>query len=83
MSFDYKLLTGAHVKAARGLISWTQDDLERESTVSKRSINNIEKEISITDRLKRDIVEAFEREGIEFLNSDAPGVRLHKKNTQE
>ncbi|MEM7621540.1 MAG: transcriptional regulator [Pseudomonadota bacterium] len=76
MSFDYKNLTGAHVRAARGLIDWRQDDLVEKSGVSKRSIQNIENNINITDRVRRDLYEAFEKAGLEFYNSDKPGVRF-------
>lgn len=64
------------MRAARGLIDWRQDDLVEKSGVSKRSIQNIENNINITDRVRRDLYEAFEKAGLEFYNSDKPGVRF-------
>ena len=81
MGFDYKNLSGIHCRAARALVNWHQDDLVRESGVSKRTIHNFENDQNITDRVKRDLCEAFERAGVEFMNGEAPGARLHKSKT--
>ncbi len=73
-------LTDAHMRAARGLLSWNQQRLADESGlavstikrlenggISKASIENIEK-----------IATALERVGIEFFNGGEPGVRLRR-----
>ncbi len=81
MSFDYKNLTAAHIRAARALLNWSQEDLEKASGVSNKTIFNMENERKNPQaRTLRDIFEAFEKEGIEFLNGGAPGARLHKKS---
>ena len=74
-------LTDAHMRAARGLLDWSQGRLAEEcglavSTIkrlenggiSKASVENIDK-----------ISSAFERMGIEFFNGGEPGVRLRRR----
>ena len=81
MSFDYKNLSPEHIKAARGLLNWDQNDLAAASELSRSSIQKAEKE-NVADRTLRDIYRAFTAVGIEFVNGNAPGVRLHKKTSQ-
>ncbi len=58
-------------------LNWSQDDLEKTSGVSNKTIFNMENERKNPQaRTLRDIFEAFEKEGIEFLNGDGLGVRL-------
>ncbi len=82
MSFDYKDLKGVHCRAARALLGWSQEDLERESGVSGKTIFNVEQDKSAQARTLRDLFEAFDKMGIEFYNGDEPGVRLRKKKDQ-
>ncbi len=80
MGFDYSKLTPAHSRAARGLLGWTQEDLETQSSVSRKTIQNFEggSDVKVMSRTLRDICEAFEKAGIEFTNGDEPGVKLLK-----
>ncbi len=80
MAFDYKKLTSAHVRGARGLLGWSQDDLVEQSAVSKKTIQSIENDGKVLARTLKNVCEAFEKAGIEFFNGDAPGARLHKKS---
>ncbi len=77
MAFDYRNLTSAHVRGARGLLGWSQDDLVNHSAVSKKTIQSIENDGKVLARTLKNVCEAFEQAGIEFLNDEAPGVRLH------
>ncbi len=77
MTFDYRTITAAQLKAARALLEWDQDKLEQESGVSTKTIQRIEKGDKVMDRTLRNVCEAMEKAGIQFLNDDAPGVRLH------
>lgn len=84
MSFDYKKLTAAHIRAARGLLGWYQEDLVRESEVSSKTIFNIENEKSGTQpRTLKAIFEAFDKAGVEFTNGDETGVKLKKSDQGE
>ena len=77
------MLTGRQVKAARALLGWDQYRLVGESNVPLSTVRRIESqsgEIRAHSRnifaLQRVLTEA----GIEFLNGDAPGVRLNTKD---
>ena len=67
------------MKAARGLLEWTQSNLADASGISLTAINSIERG-AVTPRKSNlaKIQAAFEDQGIEFTNGDAPGVRLRK-----
>ena len=71
-------ITGRHVTAARGLLKITVEELAQAAGVSHTSILSLENAKGSTrDSTIQKIREALERRGIEFLNGDAPGVRLH------
>lgn len=67
-------------RAARGLLNWTQRQLAEEAGVARKTIADLEVGLRpLRYRTRRDITQALERAGIEFLwsNEDAgEGVRL-------
>jgi hypothetical protein len=72
-------ISGAQVRAARGLLGWTVRDLARRAIVSIANVQTIQE----SQRLPSDVTaklaalqETFEAVGIEFTDGDAPGVRL-------
>ncbi len=69
------MITIEQIKAARGLLDWTQDDLARAASVSKPLINTIERRIANpkVDSLLQ-IQKALEKAGVEF--TEGPGVKL-------
>jgi transcriptional regulator with XRE-family HTH domain len=73
-----KLSTG-QVKAGRALLGWSQDRLADASGVSVPTIKRLEAEGGALggrpDTVAK-IRQALETAGIEFINGDAPGVRL-------
>lgn len=74
---DNVLLTPDLCRAARGLLNWTQMDLKAASGVATKTIADYERGARTPyDRTIRDLREAFEAAGIEFMNGDAPGLRL-------
>lgn len=73
------LITGRQLKAARALVGWEQTDLATKARVAISTVRRMESFDGAigarTDTLDR-IQMALEREGIEFLNSGSPGVRV-------
>jgi transcriptional regulator with XRE-family HTH domain len=72
-------LIPALCRAARGLVGMTQADLAEKANVSLPTIKNFERGASVPypNNLSA-IVAAFDAAGVEFTNSDQPGVRLRK-----
>ena len=67
-------ITTAQMRAARGLLNWTQGDLAARTGISTTSIGSIESDTSNPrDSTAQLIKKAFEDAGIEFLADD--GVR--------
>ncbi len=71
----------AQVRAARGLIAWSQDRLASESGVPRRTIARLELEEGAPQhRTLAAIRTALEAAGVEFIeqNGGGPGVRLRQ-----
>jgi transcriptional regulator with XRE-family HTH domain len=67
----------AQCRAARNLLNWTQFDLAGHSKLTEKTIADYERGATRPHaRTLSKMEEAFKTAGIEFLNSDAPGVRL-------
>jgi predicted transcriptional regulator len=75
-------VNGSHLRAARALLGWTQEELSRKAKVALGTVKRMEgfegPVGARTDTLRR-IVAVFEKAGIEFLNDGRPGVRLSKR----
>jgi transcriptional regulator with XRE-family HTH domain len=76
------IINGGQVRAARALLSWSQRELSKKSKVAFGTIQRMESFDgpigSRTETLAK-VVAVFEKAGIEFLNSESPGLRLRKK----
>jgi hypothetical protein len=74
------LLHASQLRAARGLLGWSQTDLAREAGLSLPTVKRVESDIGVVvslearSRLRR----ALEVAGVEFIdaNGGGPGVRL-------
>ena len=80
---DYvpEMFTARQIKAARALLGWNQPNLAEASGVSLQTIKRMELSADRVSGHARNVyavLDAFEHAGIEFLNGDAPGVRLRK-----
>ncbi len=68
-----------HVRAARGLLRWTLDDLAAKSGVGRATLHRWENNQVQPTAATRDAVRrAFEEAGIEFSNGGEPGVKRRK-----
>jgi transcriptional regulator with XRE-family HTH domain len=74
-------ITPEQCRAARGLVNWSQYDLEAQAKVAQKTIADFEqaKREPRSDTLER-IRAALEKAGVEFIeeNGGGPGVRLAK-----
>lgn len=71
-------ITSKHVVAARGLLGMSQAELAAAANVTNVTISRFETGRHFLQAATMDSIrEALERRGIEFLNGDSPGVRLH------
>jgi transcriptional regulator with XRE-family HTH domain len=73
----HTMITVEQIKAARGLLEWSQDDLADAAILSRPAINNLERRVTKphTNTLER-IQKALEKAGIEFIDG---GVRYRKQ----
>jgi DNA-binding XRE family transcriptional regulator len=77
------LISVEQIRAARGLLGWSQTKLAERAGLSLPTVKRVEAEkgpkvsAAARDKLQR----AFESGGVEFINEDGggPGVRLRKK----
>ena len=67
-------------KAARELLGWSQEKLAEQSKVSKAAISFFERgETQPTQRTQRDLINAFEKAGIRFIDNDVEFGAVVKK----
>ena len=75
-------INGRHIRAARALLGWTQEELSRKARVALGTVKRMEgfdgPVGARTDTLRRTVA-VFEKAGVEFLDDDKPGVRLTGK----
>lgn len=71
------MITVEQIKAARGLLEWSQHDLADTAIISRPALNNLERRVTKphTSTLVR-IQKALEKAGIEFIDG---GVRYRKQ----
>ena len=77
-------LTGAQIRAARGLLRRSAEDLARESSLGLATIRraeNADGETSMTAANDLAVRRTLEAAGVEFIdeNGGGPGVRLRKR----
>ena len=76
------VITGRHIRAARALLGWAQNELSKKSRVALGTVRRMEgfdgPVSARTESLNRVIV-TLEKAGVEFLDSGTPGVRFHER----
>ena len=81
-------LSSSQIRAARALVNWSAQDLDRHSSVSLRTIRRAElgdRQTSMNAPNDSAIRRAFELAGVEFIdeNGGGPGVRLRKRHQKK
>ena len=73
-----RVLLPEHIRAARGLLNWTQADLADQAGLASTTIKRLEKQGTEKASLENinKIISALEDAGIELLNDGRPGARL-------
>ena len=80
------MITPAQCRAARGLISWSQQDLARAARIGIVTVHQLEAGISQPRRSTLDVIRrAFEAAGVEIIdeNGGGPGVRLRHRQQKK
>jgi predicted transcriptional regulator len=75
------MVTPEQCRAARGLLSWSQQDLAKNARVGVVTVHQLEAGVSQPRRSTIEVIRrAFEAAGVEFIdeNGGGPGVRLRK-----
>jgi hypothetical protein len=83
-----KSLTSRQIRAARGLLRWSAEDLAREAALGLATIRRAEgaeDETSMTLANDLAVRRALESAGVEFIdeNGGGPGVRLAKRRAKK
>jgi hypothetical protein len=83
-----KPLTSSQIRAARGLVRWSAEDLAREAALglaTVRRAEGAESETSMTVANDLAVRRALEGAGVEFIdeNGGGPGVRLRKRQQKK
>ncbi|MFT8418319.1 MAG: helix-turn-helix transcriptional regulator [Acetobacter sp.] len=70
-------IKSSQIRAARGLLNWTRDQLVTASGVPKSTLVRVETEATTPRQSTLCAIRAaLEAAGVEFTDGDAPGVRL-------
>ena len=83
-----KALTSRQIRAARGLLRWSAEDLAREAALGLATIRRAEgaeNETSMTIANDLAVRRALEWAGVEFIdeNGGGPGVRMRKRTLKK
>lgn len=77
------MISKEQMKAARSLLGWEQRDVAKRTGLSVPTIQRMESlglgrsSAANADRVKN----VFENAGIEFINDEAPGLRIHRHSS--
>ncbi len=82
-SREIVILTSGQLRAARGLIGWSQTELARRAGLSLPTVKRVEVDlgVKVSDDARSKLRRALEAAGIEFIdeNGGGPGVRLRDR----
>ena len=79
--YKSRMVTPAQIRAARGLLKWTQASLAHKAALSTVTLNMIENESVVPRMNSLDAIQrALELGGVEFLDEKGQGVGVRFKN---
>lgn len=77
--YERAMITPAQLRAARGLVDWTQQQLAARAGVSHSTVKDFEAGRRKPIRRNMEaLTGALEAAGVAFTNGDEPGVKLRK-----
>ena len=75
------------IRAARGLLGWSQSQLAARAGLSLPTVKRVEAdaETRVSDEARTKLRRALESAGVEFIeeNGGGPGVRLRRRQTKK
>jgi transcriptional regulator with XRE-family HTH domain len=81
------MLTIEQIRAARGLLGWSQSKLAARAGLSLPTIKRVEADLGprVSDEARNKLQRALETAGVEFINENGggPGVRLRKRRQKK
>ena len=81
------MLTVEQVRAARGLVGWSQSKLAERAGLSLPTVKRVETDLGarVSDEARAKLRRALESAGVEFIdeNGGGPGVRLRKRHPKK
>jgi transcriptional regulator with XRE-family HTH domain len=80
------VITIEQLRAARGLLGWSQSELAKRAGLSLPTVKRVESRTGprVSDEARNRIKQALEKGGAQFIkeNGGGPGVRLQKRGRQ-
>jgi len=81
------MLTIEQLRAARGLLGWSQSKLAARAGLSLPTVKRVEGDLGphVSDEARNKLQRALESAGVEFIdeNGGGPGVRLRKRSQRK
>jgi transcriptional regulator with XRE-family HTH domain len=81
------MLTIEQLRAARGLLGWSQSKLAVRAGLSLPTVKRVEGDLGprVSDEARNKLRRALEAAGVEFIdeNGGGPGVRLRKRHQKK
>jgi transcriptional regulator with XRE-family HTH domain len=81
------MISVAQIRAARGLLGWSQGELAERSGLSVPTVKRVEADggIRVSDEARQKLRSALEAAGVIFIeeNGHGPGVRLRRKGPRD
>jgi len=80
---DFRMITIEQIRAARGLLGWSQSELARRAKLSLPTVKRVEAGTGprVSEEARARIRQALEGGGAQFIAEDGggPGVRLQRR----
>jgi DNA-binding XRE family transcriptional regulator len=81
--YIFHMVTSAQIRAARGLLKWTQVALAHKAAISVVTLNMIESDrVDPRASTLRSIEETLEKAGVEFIGSEQDGLGVRFRGSR-